>query len=233
MSAVVVAIDGPAGAGKSTVSRRLARALGYRYIDTGAMYRVIGVMAAEEGIDLTDAAALAALCDRVDIECVEENERVRTCANGRDLSDIIRTPAAAQQASKVSAVPAVRERLVAKQRLLGARGGVVMEGRDIGTVVFPDAAVKVFLDASPAVRAQRRAGELPDAPTAAAVAAMAREIAERDARDRGRAHSPLQPAADAVLLDTTDKTIEEVVSSLCALVKSRARQTCKPELGTI
>jgi len=220
MTAIVVAVDGPAGAGKSTVSRRLAAALGYRYVDTGAMYRVIGVLAAEREIPASDVAALAALCDRTEIEFVEENDRVVTRANGRDVSDAIRTPAAAQQASRVSAVPAVRERLVAKQRTMGAGGGVVMEGRDIGTVVFPQAPVKVFLEASAAERARRRAAELGDA-SVTAVAEMAGEIAERDARDRGRAHSPLRPAADAVVVDTTDKSIEEVVCALRDLVHRR------------
>jgi cytidylate kinase len=221
MKPIVVAVDGPAGVGKSTVSRLLARALGYRYIDTGAMYRVIGVLAAEEGIDTTDAAALATLCDRTEIEFTEDGERLRTLARGRDLSESIRTPEAAQQASKVSAVPAVRERLVAKQRALGDGGAVVMEGRDIGTVVFPDAAVKIFLEASAAARAARRARELHAEPDAAVVESMVREIAERDARDRGRAHSPLRPAADAVVVDTTDKSIEEVVRKLRALVERR------------
>ncbi|MCK6554594.1 (d)CMP kinase [Candidatus Binatia bacterium] len=220
MTAIVVAIDGPAGSGKSTVSRRLATALGYRYVDTGAMYRVIGVLAAEGGVPIGDVGGLAALCDRTEIEFVDAGDGGRVLANGRDLSRAIRTPAAAQQASRVSAVPAVRERLVAKQRTMGAGGGVVMEGRDIGTVVFPEAPVKVFLDASASERARRRAAELGDA-GAAAVAAMAGEIAERDARDRGRAHSPLCPAADAVVVDTTEKSIEEVVCGLRDLVRRR------------
>jgi cytidylate kinase len=220
MTRVVVAIDGPAGAGKSTVSRRLAAALGYRYVDTGAMYRVIGILAAEHHIDFSDHAALAALCDATAIDFVERDGQLRVCAAGRDLSEAIRTPDAAQLASKVSTVPAVRQRLVAKQRALGAGGGVVMEGRDIGTVVFPDAPVKVYLDASPAERARRRAGELQRA-TAAEIERMAHEIAERDARDRSRAHSPLQAAADAVIVDTTGKTIEQVVRELHALVAQR------------
>ena len=221
MTRIVVAIDGPAGAGKSTVSRRLAQALNYRYIDTGAMYRVIGVLAAEQGITLDDSAALAALCDRTDIQFAEGDGQVRTLANERDLSAAIRTPAAAQQASKVSAVSAVRERLVAKQRAMGAGGGVVIEGRDIGTVVFPDAPVKAFLDASPRERARRRASELSGGASPAEIERMAREIAERDARDRGRAHSPLRPADDALQLDTTRQTVDEVVATLCALVRSR------------
>jgi len=223
MTRVVVALDGPAGAGKSTVSRRLAAALGYRYIDTGAMYRVVGVLAAERGIDLSDSAALATLCDQIDFEFVERDGRIHTYTGERDLSDAIRTPTAAQQASKVSAVPAVRECLVAKQRAMGAGGGVVMEGRDIGTVVFPDAPVKVFLDASAMERARRRAIEVyGSAATRADVERIAQEIAERDARDRGRAHSPLRPAPDAVVVDTTDRTIEQVVTELCALVAARA-----------
>jgi len=219
---LVVAIDGPAGAGKSTVSRRLAEALGYRYVDTGAMYRIIGVVAADRHIEFSDTAALAALCDATTIEFVERDGQVRTFGNGRDLSTAIRTAEAAQLASKVSAVPAVRERLVAKQRQMGAGGGVVMEGRDIGTVVFPDAAVKVFLDASPHERARRRASESPGGATPTEIDRIAREIAERDARDRGRAHSPLQPAADAIVMDTTDKDIDQVVSELRALVATRA-----------
>ena len=222
MTRLVVAIDGPAGAGKSTVSRRLAEALGYRYVDTGAMYRIVGVLAAEQRIDFSDIAALATLCDTTTIEFVERDARLRTYGGGRDLSDAIRTTEAAQLASKVSAVAVVRERLVAKQREMGAGGGVVMEGRDIGTVVFPDAAVKIFLDASPRERARRRAGESPGGATPAEVERIAQEIGERDARDRGRTHSPLRPAADAVVMDTTEKNIDQVVSELRALIAARA-----------
>ncbi|MFN8624995.1 MAG: (d)CMP kinase [Candidatus Binatia bacterium] len=195
--------------------------MGYRYIDTGAMYRVIGVLAAERGIACTDTMQLAALCDATRIDFVERPNGLRTCADGRDLSEAIRTVDAAQLASKVSAVPTVRERLVAQQRALAAAGGVVMEGRDIGTVVCPDAAVKAFLDASVAARARRRAGELRQHPSAGDVARIEREIAERDARDRTRAHSPLRPATDAVIVDTTDKTIDEVVDLLRTLVARR------------
>lgn len=221
MSPIVIAVDGPAGAGKSTVSRRLAEALRYRYIDSGAMYRVIGVLAAERGIACSDTMQLATLCDATRIDFVERPNGLCTYADGRDLSAAIRTVDAAQLASKVSAVPEVRERLVAQQRALAAAGGVVMEGRDIGTVVCPDAAVKVFLDASVVERARRRANDVRRHPTAADVARIEQEIAERDARDRTRAHSPLRPATDAVIVDTTDKTIDEVVGLLRALVARR------------
>lgn len=222
MTRLVVAIDGPAGAGKSTVSRRLAEALGYRYVDTGAMYRIIGVLAAEGRIDLTDAAALGVLCDRTTMRFEDREGRLRVIADDRDLSAAIRTAEAGQLASRVSAVPAVREHLVAKQRAMAAGGGVVMEGRDIGTVVCPDAAVKVFLDASPSERARRRARELHGTPTPADIDRMTQEISERDARDRTRAHSPLRPAADAVVVDTTTRCIDDVVNELRALVAARA-----------
>lgn len=223
MRGIVVAIDGPAGAGKSTVSRRLARLLGYRYVDTGAMYRAIGVLAASQHIPVSDSAALAALCDRTTIEFQERDDGgVRVLAGGQDLTEAIRTPEAAQQASITSTVPVVRERLVAMQRAMGAAGGVVMEGRDIGTVVFPDALVKAFLDASPRERARRRAGELHATVSDADLRRMEQEIAERDDRDRHRTHSPLRPAEDAVVLDTTAMNIDDVVNALRDLVATRS-----------
>jgi len=216
----VIAIDGPAGAGKSTVSRRLARELGFRYVDTGAMYRVVGVLAAQRGIDFSDVAALSRLCDALSLQFEERPDGVATIADGTDISRQIRTAEAGQLASKVSVVPAVRERLVAKQREMGAVGDVVMEGRDIGTVVFPDAALKVFLTASPLERARRRCADLAARGIEADLEEVAREIAERDARDQGRAHSPLRPAEDAVVLDTSDEGIEQVVQRLRALAKA-------------
>lgn len=220
---LIVAVDGPAGAGKSTVSRRLAAALGYRYVDTGAMYRIVGLLAGERGLDLADPVPLAALCDAVVMDFRERDGGVGVYADGRDVSAAIRTPEAAQRASKVSAVPVVRERLVAKQRIMGAGGGVVMEGRDIGTVVFPDAPVKIFLEASPQERARRRTEELRGYASAEEVARIAAEIAERDARDRGRAHSPLRPAADAVVVDTTGHSIDTVVELLLERVAQASR----------
>jgi cytidylate kinase len=217
----VIAIDGPAGAGKSTVSRRVARALGLRYVDSGAMYRVVGVLADEAGIDLGDEPALAALCDGLTMEFAERADGVHVLVGGRDLSEAIRTGAAGQLASKVSVVPVVRERLVALQRQLGAGGGVVMEGRDIGTVVLPGATLKIYLVASAAERAQRRWAELQRRGEAADVEAIEREIEERDRRDQERAHSPLRPAADAVHIDTTGANIDSVVARICALAAAR------------
>ncbi len=215
----MIAVDGPAGAGKSSASRALARRLGFGYVDTGAMYRAVGVLAAERGIDADDAAALGRLVAGLDFELARDGERL--LIGGRDLSAAIRRPEAGELASRVSTQPVVRQRLVALQRALGAAGGVVMEGRDIGTVVFPDARVKLYLTADPATRAARRAAELRAAAATVDEAALARELAERDRRDAGRAHSPLRPAADAVVLDTTALTLEEVVEAMERVVRER------------
>ncbi len=216
MRARVVAIDGPAGAGKSTASRRLAQTLGFRYVDTGAMYRVVGVLAAERDLDFADANALGRLCEQLEIVFEDRPDGMRVLVDGRDFTAAIRTAEAGQLASKVSTQPVVRERLVALQRRMGASEGVVMEGRDIGTVVFPDAAVKFFLTASPEERARRRCAELAARGEHADVTEVAREIAERDRRDAGRTHSPLRPAADAVVIDTTGSSIDAVVGRLSA-----------------
>ena len=215
----MIAVDGPAGAGKSSASRALARRLGFGYVDTGAMYRAVGVLAAERGIDPDDAAALGRLVAALDFELADDGERL--LVGGRNLSAAIRRPEAGELASRVSTQPVVRQRLVALQRALGAAGGIVMEGRDIGTVVFPDAPVKLYLTADPAVRAARRAAELRAGAATIDEAALARELAGRDRRDAGRAHSPLRRAADAVVLDTTALTLEEVVERMERLVRER------------
>ena len=219
MSVRVVTIDGPAGAGKSSASRALALRLGFGHVDTGAMYRAVGVLAHERGIPLDDDAALASLLAAWRFEL--DSGRGTILVDGRDLSAVIRRPDAGELASRVSTRPIVRERLVAMQRQLGAGGGVVMEGRDIGTVVFPDALVKLYLTASPAVRAERRARELRAAGEPVDVAAMARDLAERDRRDAERAHSPLRPASDAVVLDTTGLTLDAVVDAMEAVARAR------------
>lgn len=219
----VVAIDGPAGAGKSSVSRAVARRLGYRYVDSGAMYRVIGVLARERGIATDDAEGLAALCNGVAIGFEEGEAEIRVLADGRDVSREIRTADAGQWASKVSAVPAVRDCLVAQQRRMAEGGRVVMEGRDIGTVVCPDAAVKVFLDAQPRERARRRAAELEERGESVDIDRLAGEIEERDRRDRSRAHSPLRAAADAATIDTTSLAPEDVIERIVSLVRGSGR----------
>ena len=219
----VVAIDGPAGAGKSSVSRAVAERLGYRYIDSGAMYRVIGFLARERGIAADDAAALAALCGATAISFETRGGQVRVLADQRDVSRDIRSADAGQWASKVSAVPAVRECLVAQQREMAQGGRVVMEGRDIGTVVCPDAAVKIYLDASPRERAARRAQELKLRGEVIDLDRMTREIEERDARDSSRAHSPMKPAEDAVEVDTTGVPLDDVINRICELVRTRDR----------
>jgi cytidylate kinase len=228
MTRPVVAIDGPAGAGKTTASRALARRLGFAHVDTGAMYRAVGVLAEEQGVALDDDAALAHLVAGLSFELAEGGERLlvrgagpASGTPGRDLSDAIRGPHAGELASRVSTRPVVRERLVALQRALGAGGGIVMEGRDIGTVVFPDAAAKLFLTADPTERARRRAAELRARGGEVDEQALAGELAQRDQRDQGREHSPLRPASDAVVLDTTRLTFEAVVDAMERVVRAR------------
>jgi len=222
MSAVrVVAVDGPAGAGKSSASRALAERLGFGYVDTGAMYRAVGVLAAERGVAFDDDAALIALMDGLLFAL--EDAGTRLVVSGRDVSAAIRRPDAGELASRVSVRPPVRERLVALQRRLGTAGPVVMEGRDIGTVVFPDAPLKLYLTADPAERARRRARELRERGETVDEAALARAIAERDRRDSERATAPLRPAADAVVLDTSALGLDEVVAQMEALARTRLR----------
>ncbi len=217
----VIAVDGPAGAGKSTVSRRLARALGWSYVDTGAMYRVVGLIAHEQGADFADADALVAICDALELVFEDDGEGVRTIANGRDVSRDIRSAEAGQHASKVSVVAELRQRLVALQRRMGEAGPTVMEGRDIGTVVFPDAPLKVFLRASVEERARRRCADLEARGDSVDRQRIEREIAERDQRDSTRATSPLRPADDALIVDTTDEGIDQVVARILALADER------------
>jgi CMP/dCMP kinase len=204
---MVVAIDGPAGAGKSTVARAVADALGFTYLDSGAMYRAVGLLTLEEG------GAASEIAERLDISIGE-----RVIANGHDVTEAIREPHVSEAASKVATNQAVRAALVEKQRTLVAGGDWVVEGRDIGTVVAPDAAVKVFLVADPAERARRRAAEL-----GIEVDAVLRDQALRDAQDSSREHSPLRPAEGSVELDTTGLTVDEVVARIADLVTTARR----------
>jgi cytidylate kinase len=212
---LVVAIDGPAGAGKSSASRALAAGLGFRHVDTGAMYRVVGVLARDGGIAPDDDAGLGRLVDALVFDEIGDRVVVAGC----DLTRAIREGDAGDWASKVSTRAVVRERLVALQRRLGAGGHVVMEGRDIGTVVFPDAAVKVFLTAAPRERARRRGAELRAGGETVDEDALTMAIAERDRRDSERAEAPLRPAADAVVLDTSTLDLAGVVERLLGLVR--------------
>jgi cytidylate kinase len=200
---MVVAIDGPAGAGKSTVARAVAERLGFTYLDSGAMYRCVGLAAREQGREPAEVAP------EMQIELGE-----RVICNGRDVTDAIRTPEVSEAASRAAADPTVRRAVVEQQRRIVAHSDWVAEGRDIGTVVAPDAAVKVFLTASPEERARRRAAQI-----GADVATVLQEQAIRDERDTTREHSPLLPAPDAIQLDTTGLTQDEVIARVAALVE--------------
>ena len=214
---LVIAIDGPAGAGKSTIAARLARKFGYVNLESGAMYRALALKAIERDIGFDDESALFDLAQRSKIELLPRLDGNRVLLDGRDVSIRIRERDVTEAASKVSVHPRVREWMVARQRELGAKGGVVMEGRDIGTKVFPDAEVKIFLEADPAVRVERRMKQRETAPDQAPK--IAAELLERDHRDSTRATSPLVPAEDAVIVDSTHLTIDDVVARAEELVK--------------
>ncbi len=215
---LVVAIDGPSGSGKSTVARRVAARLGYLYLDTGAMYRGVGVLAAEAGVSPDDEAAVVAVAQKTRLRFDADG---RLQAGERDLSEAIRTLEAGELASRVSALPGVRRLLVEQQRALARERGVVMEGRDIGTNVFPDAAVKVFLTAAPDVRAGRRLLELRAAGGDVTYEEVLANVLERDRRDEQRAVAPLRRAQDAIEVDTTALSLDEVVAAVESIVRRR------------
>jgi CMP/dCMP kinase len=220
---IIVAIDGPAGAGKSTVARSLARRFGLLNLETGAMYRAFALKALRAALPLDDIAALTRLAGETEIRLEPGDEDNRVLLDGEDVTGFIRNQTVTDAASRVSVFPPIRAWMVSRQQQLGAGGGVVMEGRDIGTVVFPHAEVKIFLDAAPEVRGLRRfeqMGQRGVAP-AAPPEEVLRDLRERDARDRSRADSPLRPAPDAVLLDSTRLTLEETVAAAVAIVQAR------------
>lgn len=215
---LIIAIDGPSGAGKGTVARAVAARLGYRHIDTGAMYRAVAWKALQDGVELSDEHAVAATGENTAFDL----EQGRVVIDGHDVAAAIRTPEIDRAAAIVARHAAVRRVLVARQRAMGERGGVVMEGRDIGTVVFPQAVVKIYLDASPDERARRRAADPAHAGSKTAqLSDVATALAERDKSDSTRAVSPLSVAPDAVVIDTTGVTASDVIEKVLALV-SRA-----------
>jgi len=218
---LVIAVDGPAAAGKSTVSKALAARLGYLYIDTGALYRAVAWLADREGLVDSPGPVLGAMVRNADIRLLGNPEHPRVLVDGLDVSSEIRTERVSQLSSRLSAVPEVRGALLALQRRLGADGGVVMDGRDIGTVIFPGADAKFFVSASPVTRARRRYTELAAKGIAADPEQVLVELEERDRRDSGREHAPLKAAGDAVAIDTTDLDPEAVLARMLAVVESK------------
>lgn len=219
---LIIALDGPAGAGKSSVSRLLAERLGYRYVDTGALYRTVGLLAWERQLDPDDVKGLALVCEVLEVRFELGPSGQRLFVGRRDVTEQIRRPEVSQMASRVSAQPLVRERLLAVQRELGRGGGVVVEGRDIGTVVFPEADLKVYLDASAEERSRRRYRELCQKGASISLELTRSDMQERDERDRGRRNAPLHPASDAIILDTTGLSLTEVVDMLASCAENCA-----------
>lgn len=218
---VNVAIDGPAGAGKSTVARGAAKELGYIYVDTGALYRTVALAAVRAGA-LEDENAVSALLDGLTVELkFDENAEQRVFLNGEDVSSLIRTPEISMAASKVSRIPAVREFLLELQRSIARSNDVIMDGRDIGTVVLPDAQVKIFLFASPECRAERRYKELLEKGEEVTLEAVLKDVNERDYQDSHREIAPLKPTAESVMADTTGKTLPESIEMIVSVIKEK------------
>ncbi len=221
MSTIRIAIDGPSGAGKSTLAKAAAGALGYLYVDTGAIYRTIGLHILKEGVDPENEEAVSAQLPRLQIDLRYDGGQQRMFLNGEDVSEEIRLPEVSHYTSAVSALPLVRKFLLEMQRELARKNNVIMDGRDIGTVVLPDAEVKIFLTASSQARAQRRMLELERRKTPQPYKDVLREIEERDFRDTHRDAAPLRQAEDAVLLDTTELNFQESKAALLQIIRER------------
>src|SRR5437588_5594695 len=229
---LIIAIDGPSGAGKSTLGRRLVRGLGLLYIDTGAMYRAVALAVAAAGVEVSDAATVAAVTRGASIRLEGDPDALRVLLDGRDVSEEIRGESVGHAASVVSAIPEVRRELVRRQREMGASGGVVLDGRDIGTVVFPSADVKFFLTAVPEERARRRFDEERAKAREQSFQETLADINERDRRDSTRDDSPLRIAADAVVIDTTELPIEEVFGRMLQVIRERQSGGQPSEVST-
>jgi cytidylate kinase len=221
---LIIAIDGPSGAGKSTLTRLLAERLGYLHIDTGAMFRAVALAAGRAGIAVDDGEALALLCRGLTISFARNGAGCRVLLNSEDVSDLIRTPEISLLTSSVSAMKSVRECLLERQREMGMAGGVVLEGRDIGTVVFPDAEVKFFLTASIEERGRRRYQELKAKGEDVSLHGTTAEVARRDEQDERREHAPLRRAADAIDIDSSGLTIDEVLTLMEEKIKARMKR---------
>ena len=217
---LVITIDGPSGAGKTTVSKKLAAKIGYRYIDTGALYRGIALITSEMGIKEDDESAMAEACESVDLRFVLEEGELKLLSGSRDISELIRTPEISMRASSVSALKPVRAFLTVLQRRLGEERGVVFEGRDMGTVVFPNADLKFFLDADPHIRAERRYAELKERGSKIDFQTVKDELIQRDENDSTRALAPLKAADDAIHVDATQMDADAVVEAMAVQVSS-------------
>ncbi len=219
--AINVAIDGPGGAGKSTISKRAAKELGFLYVDTGALYRAVGLNAMRTGADLNDTESIEKSLDGISVDLKYENGEQAVLLNGENVSSLIRTPEASMAASAVSAVPAVRKFLFSLQQNIAAKNNCIMDGRDIGTVVLPNAQVKIFLTASPEERAMRRYKELVEKGENVEYENVLAELKQRDYNDSHRALAPLKPAEDSALVDTTGLNLEESVEKIIKMIKEK------------